>query len=119
MEDDLNKNIDESWKEAAEKEKSEADLSKDKQEIPDFDVTFTSFVTSLGLQTLIALGEIDSPVSGKKEENIAQAKFLIDTLDMISQKTKNNLTEQETEMLEGFLYELRMKFVTKQSGGIK
>ncbi|MCM8792766.1 MAG: DUF1844 domain-containing protein, partial [Candidatus Omnitrophica bacterium] len=42
----------------------------------------------------------------QKEEDLAQARFLIDTLGMLKEKTKGNLTEEETNLLENVLYEL-------------
>ena len=107
------KNIDESWKETVEKEKENGPVDS-RQESVGVEINFNSFATSLGLQALIALGEIENPLTGKKEQNRQQAKILIDTLDMIKEKTKNNLTEEETNLLESLLYELKMKYVTKQ-----
>ena len=56
-----------------------------------------------------------------KEENLPQAKFLIDTLAMLKEKTKANLTQQESELLENVLYELRMQYISimqgKEQGG--
>ena len=40
-----------------------------------------------------------------------QAKFLIDTLAMLKEKTKGNLNEQESHLLSNSLYELQMKYV--------
>ncbi|MBU3958984.1 MAG: DUF1844 domain-containing protein, partial [Candidatus Omnitrophica bacterium] len=39
--------------------------------------------------------------------------FIIDTLEMLQQKTKGNLTSEETKLLENVLYELRMQYVSK------
>jgi hypothetical protein len=41
------------------------------------------------------------------------AKFIIDTLDMLKTKTKNNLAKDEEQSLESILYELKMLFVAK------
>ena len=104
------KHIDESWKEAAQKEKEE---TKDSQfQIPE--ANFSFFTTTLGLQAAIALGETPNPITNKQEENLDQAKYLIDTLDMIKEKTKNNLTKEEEQLLEGVLYELHLKYVSKK-----
>ena len=78
------------------------------------EATFHLFITSLMMQALIALGELENPITKKKEEeNLAQAKLLIDTLSMLEEKTKNNLTKEESETLSAILYELRMRFVAK------
>ena len=60
------------------------------------------------------LGKIPNPMTNKKEENIAQAGFLIDTLLMLREKTKGNLSEDESKMLDNFVYELQIRFVEKQ-----
>jgi hypothetical protein len=86
--DEKDKNIDESWKEAAEKEK-EAVKQTGNSGIPEMPLpTFSFFITTLALQAAIALGQLENPVTDKKEENLPQAKFIIDTLDMLKQKTK-------------------------------
>ncbi len=74
-------------------------------------VNFFTYMTSLGYQAMIFLGEIPNPMSGQTEKNLRQAKFIIDTLVMMKEKTKGNLTDQENAFLEGTLYELQMKFV--------
>jgi hypothetical protein len=109
-----NKNIDESWKEAADKEKSNLEKEgKPLQIEPDFGF----FITTLSLQASIDLGAVPNPVSNKKEENLVQAKFLIDTLGMLKGKTKGNLTQEETNLLENVLYELRMQYIEKTKKG--
>ncbi len=77
-------------------------------EIP---VNFFTYMTSMGYQAMIFLGEIPNPMTGKSEKNMRQAKFIIDTLLMLKDKTKGNLTEQEQAFIDGTAYELQMKFV--------
>ncbi len=108
--DELNKNIDESWKEAIGKEK--ANLEKEGKPIPP-EPDFSFFVTTLSLQASIDLGEVPNPLTNKKEENLVQAKFLIDTLGMLKEKTKGNLTPEEANFMENVLYELRMQYISK------
>jgi uncharacterized protein YjaG (DUF416 family) len=112
MDEARDKNIDESWKEAVEKEKDR--LKKEEEVIPP-EPDFNFFVTTLALQASISLGQIPNPATNKKEENFTQAKFLIDTLSMLKEKTKGNLTKEETELLENLLYDLRMQYISKTS----
>jgi uncharacterized protein YjaG (DUF416 family) len=109
MEENLKKNIDESWKEAADKEKET--LKKEGKFIPK-DPDFNFFVTTLAIQASISMGIIPNPANNQKEQDLPQAKFLIDTLSMLQEKTKGNLTEEETKLLENLLYELRMQFIS-------
>lgn len=106
------KNIDEQWKQAVEKEKES--LKNEKEfVVPNPDFNF--FITTLSLQASIALGQVPNPVSKKTEEDLTQAKFLIDTLGMLQEKTKGNLTKEEMELLENLLYELRMVYLSKNA----
>ncbi|MFH0754700.1 MAG: DUF1844 domain-containing protein [Candidatus Omnitrophota bacterium] len=78
-------------------------------------VNFFNYLTSMGYQTMIFLGEIPNPMTGQNEKNLRQAKFIIDTLLLIKEKTKGNLTQEENSFLEGTLHELQMKFVELSS----
>ena len=107
------KKIDQDWKETAEKEKE--GLQKDgKFVLPQPDFSF--FVTTLALQASVAMGIMENPTDGKKEENLTQARFLIDSLVLLREKTKGNLTPDEEKLLENVLYELRMSYIGKTKG---
>ena len=97
-----------SGKEVDEKSKS---AQKDKPRIPE--ASFSLFTSSLVTQALISLGEVENPFSKKSEQNLDQAKFTIDTLEIIREKTKGNLTEDETKLLDTALYDLRMGYIEK------
>jgi hypothetical protein len=79
------------------------------------DMNFETFILSLGTATLVSLGEIDNPVSGKKEKNLLSAKQHIDILEILSKKTAGNLNETEQKLLQQILYELRLKYVAQTS----
>ncbi len=77
-------------------------------------VTFSTFILSLASSALMQLGEVPNPETGQMEENLEMACHTIDILDMLSQKTKGCLDEEEKRLLEGILYEVRMKYVIKK-----
>jgi len=112
------KKVDESWKENVEKEKSNIDKQPKpsaeqdaaQEQLPPMD--FTMFLSSLGMQALIALGEVENPVTNKKEADLMQAKYLIDIVGMMQEKTKGNLTDTEAKALDQILYELRSKYIS-------
>lgn len=79
-------------------------------------VDFLNYVSSLGYQAMVFLGEIPSPVTNQSEKNLPQAKFIIDTLILLQGKTKGNLTKQEEDMLNMTAYELQMKYVELSQG---
>ncbi len=72
---------------------------------------FTILVSSLATQVLVSLGQIENPLSKKTEVDLKSAKFSIDLLQMLSDKTRGNLTDVEKRYLEGVLYKLRMGYV--------
>ena len=109
----IKKKVDESWKNSVDKEKLEPSPNVSGTSAQPLDPEFPFFISSLGMQALVALGEMPDPVSKEKGLDLANAKYLIDTIQMLSQKTKNNLSKEEESMLQGLLYELQIKFVEK------
>ncbi|MBP7056844.1 MAG: DUF1844 domain-containing protein [Candidatus Omnitrophica bacterium] len=79
----------------------------------DIEVNFTIFISGLMMEGVIALGDMEHPVTKKKEVSLTHAKFIIDTIAMLKDKTKNNLIQEEADMLESILYDLRMRFLDK------
>lgn len=77
-------------------------------------VTFSTFILSLSSSALVHLGEVPEPETGEVKPNLPLAKHTIDILAMLKCKTKNCLDEDEKRLLEGILYELRMKYVMKK-----
>ncbi len=75
------------------------------------EVTFMAFVMSLNTSALFHLGEIADPVTGEKMLDLSLARHAIDTLALLENKTKGNLTDDETEMLKNVLYDVKLRFV--------
>ena len=90
---------------------TEKSTQKDLPRIPE--ASFSLFVSSLVTQALFSLGEVENPFSKTIEQNLDQAKFTIDTLQVIKDKTSGNLTDDETKLLDTALYDLRMRYVEK------
>lgn len=102
------KQVDESWKEAVAQEKT---TSSDRETRPP--MTFTAFLTSLGVQALIHLGDIQARGSEKTEVNLEAAQETIDLLLMLREKTKGNLTPEESELLNSLVADLQFKYVQR------
>ncbi|MCC6150246.1 MAG: DUF1844 domain-containing protein [Planctomycetes bacterium] len=66
---------------------------------------------SLGTQALIFLGAIANPQTGEMQADLEQARFLIDTLVMLQNKTKGNLTPEESKSLENLVGDLKVEWV--------
>jgi len=116
--------IDEDWKsqvqaekEQAAKEKTEAkpaEVEADSggaNDVPMPDASFELLLTTLATEALVAMGQLPHPATGKMEAQRSQAKYLIDTLDVLREKTKNNLSPDEQQLLESMLHQLRMLFI--------
>lgn len=114
MNQEEKKKVDESYKEKVDKDKEKQEQAQESPAVPE--ASFSFFITTLAMQATVALGDTVNPQNNKKEENPAQAKFLIDILGTLREKTKNNLTKEENDLLEGMLYELRMRYVQKTGG---
>ena len=113
----VRKKVDESWKESVDREKrgpqETAAPRPEAPRPPAPESNFSLFVSNVGMQALFALGEAADPATGEVRADPAQAKYLIDTLGMLEEKTRGNRTPDETSTLEGLLYELRTRFVEK------
>jgi hypothetical protein len=79
-------------------------------------VDFGTFVLSLGSSALVHLGEISHPETEQARENLLLARQTIDLLAMLEEKTRGNLTDDETRFLRDLLADLRLKFVEKSRG---
>ncbi|HUG69970.1 MAG TPA: DUF1844 domain-containing protein [Pirellulaceae bacterium] len=72
--------------------------------------SFSVLVMSLATQALASMGQVPD-VDGKPVVELGHAKHFIDTLGVLAEKTKGNLTSEESAMLTNALHELRLLFV--------
>jgi len=119
------KKVDETWKEGIEAERrSDPKTQEKKPEQPktsgasDADaepqeVSFSLFISTLAMQAYVALGELADPASQEKKIHLPQAKYMIDLIHLIHEKTKGNLSPDEEKMISGLLYQLQLKYVEK------
>lgn len=75
------------------------------------EANFQVFLAGLYSQTMVALGEFESPVSGQREKNLPGASYLIDTIAMLQKKTEGNLDAEESQYFRNLLHDLRMRYV--------
>jgi hypothetical protein len=104
--------VDEDWKNKAQKEKEvlkEKTGKEQPQSLPAGD--FGSLVSLLATQAMFAMGFITTEKDKEPKKDLPLAKFHIDMLESLEQKTKGNLTEQEQKFLTSTLSQLRMGFV--------
>ena len=110
--------IDDDWKKEAQKEKevlAEKEKAEEKEHggrhgpLPDAD--FPSLVSMLATQAFFALGLLRIKGEPETKPDLEAAKYNIDVLAMLQEKTKGNLQPEEIKLLEDTLYNLRMAFV--------
>ena len=76
------------------------------------EVSFAAFVISLASNAAVHFGDLPDPVTNEtKPANLDAASHVIDLLAMLQEKTKGNLSAEERQLLDGLLYELRLRFV--------
>jgi len=70
-----------------------------------------TFVSGLAGQVLINLGLFENPLTGKKGADLEMAKYSIDLLQILRDKMRGNLTDEEEKLMDTILYDLRMRYV--------
>ncbi len=78
---------------------------------PSNEVSFSVYVAIMGQSAMMQMGKIINPATGKIERDLVQAKFTIDVLGMLEEKTRGNLTKDEAELLRTTLANLRLNYV--------
>ena len=72
---------------------------------------FIELVMMQAQQAAMFLGQLPGPDGQKVEANLPYARMFIDQLEMLQEKTKGNLSNQETQVLTSVLSDLRLAFV--------
>ena len=110
-------NIDEDWKNQVEREKqSEERILEEREDLnvdnlpPPPPANFETLVSGLATQSVAAMGQFDPA-----DTRLDYAKYYIDLLEVLQQKTARNLTGQEHDMLKTVLHQLRLLYVGAQS----
>lgn len=93
----------------------EGSVAPDTDEAPLPEVSFASFIFSLSTSAMYHFGDFPDPVTKEGKRNLPAAKQTIDILSILKTKTEGNLDENERQLLDGILYELRMRFVKEMS----
>ena len=78
---------------------------------------FIEFVLMHAQNAALFLGQIPNPKTGEPEVNLDLARMFIDQLEMVQEKTRGNLTNEEAMVLRNTLSNLQMAFVEASGGG--
>ncbi len=108
--------VDDDWKAEAKREKEKlADVAEPREAMPD--ASFTGLIDMIAMQALISLGGAAGPGGEQIPPNPATAKHFVDMLQVLDDKTKNNLVDEERKHLDAVLYEVRMRYVQTAGAG--
>ena len=111
-----NTNADADWTEEARREKERLSQEEAQPErLPE--PTFSELVNLIVIQALAGLGMMPGPQGERIGPNFEVAKHFIDMLAVLDDKTKNNLTPEEKQLLEQVTYDLRMRYVESTKAG--
>lgn len=111
--------VDEDWKQQAQKEKEilAAEEEAEKEKVPSSrrgplpKGDFAALISMLVTQAMFALGLVQVEGQKGKEPDLEMAKYSIDMLETIREKTKGNLTKEEEKILANTLGQIRMAYV--------
>ena len=106
--------VDDDWKQEARREKEE--LDRQTRDIPQAGELppphIAEIIQMLLAHATIGLGGLQDPQTGQRiPPQLPVAKHYIDLLELLQQKTVNNLDRQEQAIIDGTLHELRIAFV--------
>jgi hypothetical protein len=116
--------VDEDWKQQAKREKEvlKAQEEQEKKKAPSASkgrrpdgplpqADFAALINMLATQALFSLGLLQIKGQPERQPDLELARYNIDLLETIEEKTKGNLTQDEQVMLKNTLNELRMGYV--------
>lgn len=119
--------VDEDWKTQAQKEKeqlaAEEQAQKEKKTVgegeagPIPEASLAGLISMLATQAFFAMGVLKIEGEAQREPDLGMAKYNIDMLGVLEEKTKDNRTEEEDKMIQEALGQARMLFVQISQGG--
>ena len=115
--------IDDDWKQQAQAEKerlaAEADQGSpagaEGSRGPLPEASFSALISRIAMEVSLYLGDIQLE-GAENRADPEMAKFNIDLLQVIEEKTRGNLADEEKRLMDSVLYELRMRYVQRVSG---
>ncbi|MBI3292188.1 MAG: DUF1844 domain-containing protein [Elusimicrobia bacterium] len=81
------------------------------------DPYFVTLVLSLSSSAMAYLGKVPNPATGKIERDLEQARFSIELLSMLENKTQGRLTDKEHRLLSNVLADLKLNFADEALKG--
>ncbi len=78
-------------------------------------IDFSGIVQMFQMEGYIALGKLKHPATDQIEKNLDHAKFIIDLISVLDDKTRGNLIDSEQRLIQGTLQDLRLNFVAESN----
>jgi len=104
--------VDDDWKAEARREKERlAQQEQRERSEPAASASFEGLIHLIVMQALGGLGMLATPSGERFPPDLAVARHFIDLLQVLDEKTRNNLTAEEKRLLDQSLYEMRMYYV--------
>jgi hypothetical protein len=79
------------------------------------DQLFAQLILIFHQNAMMSMGKLKNPVTDKIERDLAQTQQSIDMLEMLRDKTKNNLSQEESQLIDHALTELRLNYVDEMN----
>ena len=76
---------------------------------------FLYLVSTFKTSARVSLGEMENPMTNKKDINLEQAYYYIDLLDMLQSKASGNMSEYEEQILINSVSELKLEFIQNKA----
>ena len=81
------------------------------------EASFVTLAMSIASSAVMSLGLAPNPQTNKTNINLDVARFNIDLLEMLHNKTKGNLVKEEEDFMKRALADLKMKYVEVSQNG--
>ncbi len=99
------------FRDSAAKMESELRKGYGADAIPEFEASFDRLLEPFYLTALMQLGMMPTERGAQPQVDIIGARHTIDTLALLQEKTKGNLSKEEENVLETVIYQLRMRYI--------
>ncbi len=76
---------------------------------------FVQLISSLHGAALMQMGKMKNPASDKLERNLEQAELTIEMLDMLKERTKGNLSNDEDKFVSSVISEVKLNYVDEKA----
>lgn len=104
--------VDDDWKQEARQEKerlAQQEAQAKPEQLPE--ASFADLLNLVAIQAMVGLGLVSGPGGERMPPNLPVAKHFIDVMEVLEQKTRNNLTPEEQQLLQKVIHDMRMGFV--------